>query len=86
MFPGIFHLYTDYLCLNVELRPLIRDDVIASGSLLGLSYGKDADKEVVEVESVPVGYEKQVITNSSCITMTRGFCLPCLALRLSRAY
>lgn len=34
-------------------------DFIASGSLLGLSYGTDADKEVEEVESIPVGYEKQ---------------------------
>ncbi len=35
-------------------------DVIASGSLLGLSYGEDDDKEVTRVESIPVGYEKQV--------------------------
>lgn len=35
-------------------------DVIASGSLLGLHYGQDDDKEVTEIESVPVGYEKQV--------------------------
>ena len=34
-----------------------RYDVIASGSLLGLSYGRDDDGEVDEVESVPVGYE-----------------------------
>ncbi|MCF0186375.1 MAG: ATP-binding protein [Bacteroidaceae bacterium] len=37
-----------------------RYDVIASGSLLGLTYGWDADKEVEEVESVPVGYEHQI--------------------------
>lgn len=37
-----------------------RFDVIASGSLLGLAYGKDDDREVEEVESVPVGYEKPV--------------------------
>lgn len=36
-----------------------RFDVIASGSLLGLHYGSDADKEVEEIESVPVGYESQ---------------------------
>ena len=36
-----------------------RFDIIASGSLLGLHYGTDADKEVEEVESVPVGYERQ---------------------------
>ena len=35
-----------------------RYDVIASGSLLGLSYGKDDDSEVEAVESIPVGYEK----------------------------
>jgi len=34
-----------------------RFDVISSGSLLGLAYGMDADKEVDEVESIPVGYE-----------------------------
>ena len=36
-----------------------RVDIIASGSLLGLHYGTDADKEVEEIESVPVGYERQ---------------------------
>lgn len=36
-----------------------RYDIIASGSLLGLSYGTDADKDVQEVESIPVGYETQ---------------------------
>ena len=41
-----------------------RYDVIASGSLLGLAYGKDDDDEVKEVESVPVGYEKQLIMYS----------------------
>lgn len=41
-----------------------RFDVIASGSLLGLSYGKDADKEVEEVESIPVGYEIPVMMYS----------------------
>lgn len=37
-----------------------RFDVISSGSLLGLSYGMDADKEVDAVESVPVGYEESL--------------------------
>lgn len=37
-----------------------RYDIIASGSLLGLAYGKDDDKEVKEVESIPVGYEKVI--------------------------
>ena len=39
-------------------------DVVVSGSLLGLSYGTDADKEVEEVESIPVGYEKQMMLYS----------------------
>lgn len=34
-----------------------RYDVISSGSLLGLSYGEEGDKEVEEPESVPTGYE-----------------------------
>lgn len=34
-----------------------RCDVIASGSLLGLHYGQDADPDVEPVESIPVGYE-----------------------------
>ena len=41
-----------------------RFDVIASGSLLGLHYGQDADSEVGETESVPVGYERQVVMYS----------------------
>lgn len=41
-----------------------RYDVIASGSLLGLSYGKDDDDEVEVVESIPVGYEKTVMMYS----------------------
>lgn len=41
-----------------------RFDVIASGSLLGLHYGTDADKEVEEVESVPVGFETQYMMYS----------------------
>jgi len=41
-----------------------RFDVIASGSLLGLSYGKDDDEEVTAVESIPVGYEKSVMMYS----------------------
>ena len=41
-----------------------RYDIIASGSLLGLSYGKDDDNEVEPVESVPVGYEKPVMMYS----------------------
>lgn len=41
-----------------------RYDVIASGSLLGLHYGQDADEEVEKVESIPVGFERQVIMYS----------------------
>ena len=41
-----------------------RYDVIASGALLGLSYGKDDDSEVKPVESIPVGYEKAVMMYS----------------------
>lgn len=41
-----------------------RYDVIASGSLLGLSYGDDDDKEVKPVESIPVGYEKTAMMYS----------------------
>lgn len=53
-------------CANARtaLKFLAQDDrfdVIASGSLLGLAYGRDDDKEVEEVESIPVGYEKPVI-------------------------
>ena len=35
-------------------------DIICSGSLLGLHYGQDDDDEVEEVESIPVGYERQL--------------------------
>lgn len=53
-------------CANARtaLKFLAQDDrfdVIASGSLLGLAYGRDDDKEVEEIESIPVGYEKPVI-------------------------
>ncbi len=41
-----------------------RYDVIASGSLLGLHYGADADPEVEAVESIPVGYEQQLMMYS----------------------
>ena len=53
-------------CANARtaLKFLAQDDrfdVIASGSLLGLAYGRDDDKEVEEVESIPVGYEKPMV-------------------------
>ena len=41
-----------------------RFDVIASGSLLGLHYGQDDDAEVERIESIPVGFERQVIMYS----------------------
>ena len=41
-----------------------RFDVIASGSLLGLHYGQDDDDEVEPVESIPVGYERQIVMYS----------------------
>ena len=41
-----------------------RYDVIASVSLLGLHYGQDADTDVEEAESIPVGYEKPMILRS----------------------
>ena len=41
-----------------------RFDIICSGSLLGLHYGQDDDDEVEEIESVPVGYERQLVMYS----------------------
>lgn len=38
----------------------MRFDVIASGSLMGLTYGEDGDEDVEEPESIPVGYESQI--------------------------
>lgn len=71
LIPGKTLIFLDEIqkCSNARtaLKFLAEDgryDVIASGSLLGLAYGKDADKEVEEVESVPVGYEKQLMMYS----------------------
>lgn len=41
-----------------------RFDIICSGSLLGLHYGQYDDDEVEEIESVPVGYERQLVMYS----------------------
>lgn len=41
-----------------------RYDVIASGSLLGLAFGSDADGEVRAPASVPVGYEESLTMHS----------------------
>lgn len=65
--PGSTLLFLDEIQKCAEARTALkflaqdrRIDVIASGSLLGLHYGQDADPEVEKVESVPVGYENQV--------------------------
>ena len=65
--PGKTLLFLDEIqkCANARtalkfLAQSKRVDVIASGSLLGLAYGQDDDRDVKEVESVPVGYEKPV--------------------------
>lgn len=42
----------------------MRFDVIASGSLLGLSYGQDDDENVEIPNSLPVGYENQIMMYS----------------------
>ena len=45
---------------RTALKFLVNDfryDFIASGSLLGLEYGEDADKNVEVPDSIPVGYE-----------------------------
>ena len=48
---------------RTAIKFLVEDgkiDVISSGSLLGLSYLEDADNNVTEPTSLPVGYEKQI--------------------------
>ena len=42
----------------------LRYDFIASGSLLGLEYGEDGDKDVEVPESIPVGYESELIMST----------------------
>ena len=71
LIPGKTLIFLDEIqkCSNARtaLKFLAEDgryDVIASGSLLGLAYGQDDDREVEEVESVPVGYEKSVMMYS----------------------
>ena len=68
LIPGHTLLFLDEIqkCANARtaLKFLAQDerfDVIASGSLLGLRYGQDDDREVEEVESIPVGYERTVM-------------------------
>ncbi len=67
LIPGNTLLFLDEIqcCGNARtaLKFLAEDmnfDVIASGSLLGLSYGQDDDEEVEEPASLPVGYESQI--------------------------
>ena len=62
--PGRTLLFLDEIqcCGNARtaLKFLAEDfrvDVIASGSLLGLAYGEDADESVETPASIPVGYE-----------------------------
>ena len=71
LIPGRTLIFLDEIqkCANARtaLKFLAEDgryDVIASGSLLGLAYGKDADEEVEAVESIPVGYEKPMMMYS----------------------
>jgi len=63
-------------------------DVIASGSLLGLSYGQDYDADSQIIESIPVGYEEELTMysldfeeylwangyNKDTIEVLKGYC------------
>ena len=42
----------------------LRFDFVASGSLLGLEYGEDADEDVEAPDSIPVGYEVPYMMHS----------------------
>lgn len=71
LIPGKTLIFLDEIQKCAEARTALkflaedgRFDVIASGSLLGLTYGMDDDKEVKPIESVPVGYEKAVMMYS----------------------
>jgi len=64
LIPGDTLLFLDEIqvCGNARtsLKFLSEDrryDVICSGSLLGLTYAEDADVDVEDVESIPVGHE-----------------------------
>ena len=65
--PGKTLLFLDEIQVCASARTaikfLVEDgmmDIISSGSLLGLSYLEDADINVTEPTSLPVGYENQV--------------------------
>lgn len=71
LIPGKTLLFLDEIQKCSEARTALkflaedgRYDIIASGSLLGLAYGKDADDEVEQVDSIPVGYENDVMMYS----------------------
>lgn len=60
-------LFLDEIQVCAEARTAVKFlveagsvDVISSGSLLGLSYLEDDDKNVTEPTSLPVGYEEQI--------------------------
>lgn len=42
----------------------LRFDIISSGSLMGLTYGEDGDEDTEIPQSIPVGYETQMILYS----------------------
>ena len=65
--PGSTLLFLDEIqvcsAARTAIKFLVEDgmmDVISSGSLLGLSYLEDADKDVIEPTSLLVGYENQI--------------------------
>lgn len=71
LIPGKTLLFLDEIqcCGNARtaikfLAEDMRFDVISSGSLMGLTYGEDGDPSVEVPESVPVGYETQIIMYS----------------------
>ena len=68
--PGETLIFLDEIQACPEARTALKSfaldnrfDVIASGSLLGLHYGQDAEAEK-EVPSIPVGYEREVMMYS----------------------
>lgn len=65
--PGNTLLFLDEIqvcsAAKTAIKFLVEDDkidIISSGSLLGLSYLEDDDKDVTEPTSLPVGYENQI--------------------------
>ena len=71
LIPGDTLLFLDEIqcCGNARtalkfLAEDMRFDVVASGSLLGLAYGEDADDTVEMPASLPVGYEYQLTMHS----------------------